>query len=135
MQHPVIARMRENGQRRAAGLGPGIHGAHIGRHQPHSPHRFMDGRDAVLGELGNARGIGSHHLPDRNTRLTDHPLTPWVIACGTNTSPRIKSRAVRSSAARNTSEGFRGFMVNTTVNSPLGCSTETVLASPSGTRA
>ena len=40
----------------------------------------------------------------------------------------MMSRAVRNSAARRTSDGFAGFMVSTTLNSPLGCSTDTVLA-------
>ena len=47
----------------------------------------------------------------------------------------MMSRAVRSSAARTTSDGLSGFMPSTTVNSPLGCSTEMLLLRPGGTTA
>jgi len=61
------------------------------------------------------------------------PVRAWAV--GTKTSPRMMSRAVRSSAACRTFEGFAGFIVRTTLNSPLGCSTEMVLRVPGGTDA
>ena len=52
---------------------------------------------------------------------------------GMNTSPRIISRAVRSSEARATSAGFCALISSTTVNSPVGCCTENALRAPGGT--
>ena len=60
------------------------------------------------------------------TAIPDCPIIvfPFALSLLTKTSPRMMSRAVRSSAACRTSVGFAGFMVSTTLNSPLGCSTE-----------
>ena len=49
---------------------------------------------------------------------------------GTITSPRMSRRAVRSSAARITVCVFAGSSSSSTLNSPVGCSTET--SSPTG---
>ena len=49
------------------------------------------------------------------------------------TSPRMRSRAVRTSAARVTFCGSAGSIPSSTVNSPVGCSTEIGFTSPGGT--
>ena len=60
---------------------------------------------------------------------------PAQIVAGTITSPRISSRAVRSSAARVTFCGLAGSTSISTLNSPVGCSTEMRLHIRPGTTA
>src|SRR5690606_19983710 len=70
--------------------------------------------------------------------VDDHsfvPPGPAHTEAGIITSPRMISRAVRSSAARTTLCASFGSSSSSTLNSPLGCSTDTVFARPSGTRA
>ena len=57
---------------------------------------------------------------------------PAHTAAGTIAWPRISKRAVRSSAERMTFCGLAGSSASSTLNSPVGCSTDTRLLSPAG---
>ena len=71
MQHPIIARLRQNVDCRPANLRTSINWAHLGFHQTNEPLHLMDGLNASVtkglcgvrvGALDCANGNGFHHI-------------------------------------------------------------------------
>ena len=64
MDHPVVARRREDGDRRTRRRRAGIDRPHGGSEQPAAPLRLVDRGDAAVAERRNDRRIGPLDIPD-----------------------------------------------------------------------
>src|SRR5204863_10215700 len=62
MNHHVVAGGTRYGDGAAGSFGRGIDRSHVGKHQPGSPLRFVDGCDAVLAQSGDDLGVGSFDI-------------------------------------------------------------------------